>query len=264
MPGPVHVAGHAEELTARAFLGPEFFVGRGPVLKNEGGGGDAFHVVHGGRHIEDAALGREGRPDAGIALSSFQRADERGFLAADVGPGPGVHVDVELIVRAQGLVSDQALRIGLVHRGLDPEDRLHELAPDVDVGRMGLHGPAGDDDPLDQHMGVLPHDLPVLERPRLPLVRVHAQIARTIVGGHEGPLPAGGETRAPAAPEPRVKHGLGHRLRLHAERLPRGRIPARGLIGRELPRLRLAPVPAQYVIFSAIFQFTIFRFTIDD
>lgn len=51
-----------------------------------------------------------------------------------------------------------------------------ELSADVDVGGAGAHGASGHQAALQQLVRVVPQDLPVLARPRFPLVRIHHQV----------------------------------------------------------------------------------------
>src|SRR5436305_517410 len=77
---------------------------------------------------------------------------------------------------------------GLGDRPLHHPEGVDVLEPDVDVGRRGAGGEAGDQDPLQEHVGVLLHDDPVVERRRLALVAVDAEQGLLAVLGQEGPL----------------------------------------------------------------------------
>jgi hypothetical protein len=70
--------------------------------------------------------------------------------------------------------------------------------------RCRIHRPSGDQTPLDQLVRIAPHDLPILARPGLALIRIHDQVPRPLVlfpSGlvHKGPLEARRETGTAAA-----------------------------------------------------------------
>src|SRR5205085_5701988 len=81
-----------------------------------------------------------------------------------------------------------------------------EFATDIDVGRAGAHGEAGDQCTLDQLVRIVADDLAVLATPGLGFVGVDDQevgFAGLGLLGHEAPLHARGETRPAAAAQPR-------------------------------------------------------------
>src|SRR5262249_49738832 len=87
-----------------------------------------------------------------------------------------------------------------------------------------------DDQPLDHDVRVVAEQIAVLERPRLPFVRVAHDVFRARkLARHEAPFEAGRETRAPAA----AQGGF-----LDFPDAPIGR----GLLGGYLPRRRAAAV----------------------
>ena len=109
-------------------------------------------------------------------------------------------MDVEIPARAGCVRPQQARLVGLVDGGLQALGLAEELAADIDVGGVCAHGEAGDERALYQFVRVVAHDLPVLARAGLALVRVDHQEMRlgTDLLGHEGPFEAGGEAGAAA------------------------------------------------------------------
>ena len=85
---------------------------------------------------------------------------------------------------------------------------LVELAAHVDVAGLAVDGVGRNDAALDELMGIVLHEEAVLVSPRLPLVRVDAEVARLVVLGQEAPLHPGREA-GPAAP---AQVGLLHRV----------------------------------------------------
>ena len=134
----------------------------------------------------------DARPGA-LALQAF---DQAGLLAADVGPGPAVQVDVEVEVLAEDVLAEQVGRVGLVDRLLHDCGSAAVFVAEVDVGRAGPRRVAGEDDPFEDLVRVLLHQDAVVERARLALVGVDAQVDRArMVLGQEGPLDAARESR---------------------------------------------------------------------
>jgi hypothetical protein len=68
---------------------------------------DRLDVVHRGRAAIEARARRERRLQARLALLAFEAFEQRGFLAADIGAGAVVDVDVEIPARAAGVLADQ-------------------------------------------------------------------------------------------------------------------------------------------------------------
>ena len=139
--------------------------------------------------------------------------------------------EVELVV------AHEPCRGDLVGRGAEPrelrgERRLHgdvNFARPDDVGR--------DERPLQGRVGAPAEEVPILEGAGLPLGRVADDVAGGAgVARDRGPLDAGGEAGAAAAPEARAvqlgQHGLGpHRPPGQDRVLPGG--AAVGVVGRE-------------------------------
>ena len=103
------------------------------------------------------------------------------------------------------------------------------LAADVDVDLLRLDRVRRDQAALDQPVRDLEHDLAVLERARLGLVRVDGDVdrLRDLVGRRdEARLAAGREERAAAAAQVRLDHLLDHGLRILGARLLELRVAA--------------------------------------
>ena len=85
-----------------------------------------------------------------------------------------VHDDVE-VPAVDVVLADELGRVGLVDGGLQALALAHELAAHVDVGGVRAHGEGGEQRALDQEMGIVAHDLPVLAGAGLALVGVDAR-----------------------------------------------------------------------------------------
>ena len=124
------------------------------------------------------------------------------------------------------------------HRAFHHVERLGELAADVDVGGLGADRVRGDRAPLDQRVRRPAHDLAILERARLRLVGVAAEVVRLAVAElHERPLQARREAGAAAPAQSRLLHDV--------RRSPPGpcRAPARAPRSRRASSSRRACAP---------------------
>ncbi len=74
------------------------------------------------------------------------------------------------------------------------------LVTQVEVGRGGFGGIAGDDDAFEHLMGILFDQDAIIERAWLAFVAIDAQVDRPLdIFGQKGPLGAGGENLRPAS-----------------------------------------------------------------
>ena len=190
---------------------------------------DRLDVVDQRRRRVDAGDGRERRLRARLPALPFERLEQGGLLAADVGAGAAVDRDLDL--------AEDARVARLVERALQGLVLREVLAADVDVDLLRLDRVRRDQAALEQPVRDLEHDLAVLERPRLGLVGVDGDVdrLRDLVGRRdEARLAAGREERAAAAAEVRLDHLLDHGLRILARapsRAARSRRP-RGTTSR--------------------------------
>src|SRR5206468_182115 len=108
------------ELRAGVFFIPADL--REPVrtaVDDVGQAGERLDVVDDRGAAEDAVDGRKGRLDARLASLSFQALDQAGLLAADVGAGSAVHVEVDRDPGAEDVLAEKALRVGLIDRPIE-------------------------------------------------------------------------------------------------------------------------------------------------
>lgn len=180
--GPVHVARDAEQLGPRVVLPAEGREPLGPAAQDGRGHGHRLDVGHRGRAAVQPDVGREGRLEARLALLALERLDEGRLLAADVGPRAVVDVQVEGDPGPADVLSEESHRVRLADGPLHGLALVDELAPNVDVPRAGPHAHPRDHGPLDQLVGLVPHDLAVLARAGLGLVGVDHDVVGAAVG----------------------------------------------------------------------------------
>ncbi len=66
-----------------------------------------------GAHVEAEHGGEVGRLDARVGALALERFDEAGFLAADVGAGAAMDVDLEIVAGAEDVLAEEILGLGL-------------------------------------------------------------------------------------------------------------------------------------------------------
>ena len=156
------------------------------------------------RPAVEADRRRERRLEPRLALLALEALEQPGLLAADIGAGAAVQVDLVVVARAAGVLADQARRVGLVDRRLRDLRLADVLAADIDVAGGGAHPDPGEQAAFDQLVRVVAHDLAVLAGAGLALVGVDHQIAWPVrLLGHERHLEAGRKAGAAAAAQAR-------------------------------------------------------------
>ena len=196
---------------------------------------DGLHVVHDRRQPEGPHRRREGGLEPRPSALPLEGVDQGGLLPADVGPRAAVDRHVEVEPRPEDVLPEEPRRVRLGDRLVHDPRLADELAPDVDPAGVGPQGEAGDDDPLDQEVRSAGHDDPVLEGPRLPLVRVDDQHAGAgEILREEPPLDPRREPGAAAAAKVRLLHLV--------DDLPRG--PSRRLSSTRRSRRTAGTCPS--------------------
>src|SRR3989454_3189890 len=205
--------------------------------------GERLDVVDDGRAAEEPVDGRKGRLDARVGALALERLDEARLLAADVGARAAVYPHLEVEAGAEDVPPEETLRARLGDRLLQHAPAARELAADVDVGGVAADRVRGDDDALEELVGVVLDDLAVLEGARLALVGVDGEIDGLLaLLGQEAPLHAGREAGAAPPAEVRGLHHLDQLLGLAGrERLARGRVAAVLEVHVQLTEIRDVP-----------------------
>ena len=157
------------------------------------------------------------------AALALERLEQRGLLAADVGAGTAVQHDRH--------TAEQVLPAAeLLERRAEHLVRAVVLAAQVDEDVMRLVRVGGDQAALEEAERDALHDLAILERARLGLVRVDDEVVRLrqrLRLGDEAPLATGRESCAAAAAEV-----AGHQLLDHLVRRQRAGTCERGEAAR--------------------------------
>ena len=117
--GQLAVAGDAEQLVARRFVGAVALEPLGAAGEDADDPGEGLDVVDDRGPAEVAGVDGEGGAVAGLAAMALQRLDHGGLFAADVGPRAHVNVDVEIEALAAGdVLAQQVLLAAARQHGL--------------------------------------------------------------------------------------------------------------------------------------------------
>ena len=130
--GPLHAAREAEESRSRRSLGADPGVLRAAETEDLEDVDQRLDVVDEGGLPEDAHLHRERRLVARLAAEAFDRVEDRGLLAADVGAPAAPDLDVERESGAHDVGAQQAARARRVDRALQPLGGQRVLSAHVD------------------------------------------------------------------------------------------------------------------------------------
>ena len=228
-PGPGDVAGHRQQLAAAG--GGAAVAGEpgAAVDRDQAAGGQGLDVVDHGRPAEIAVGDRERRADARRAAPALQGFEQRALLAADVGTGAEVDLDVEVeAIDAADAVAEQAGRAPRLEHRLQRRQQVAVLAAQVEEALVGADRPGGQRHALEHRVGHPRQQHPVLEGAGLALVGVahhHPALAGGVAAGL--PLARGGKAGAAAPAQARRMHlvepgraaaGLGRGQRLAGDR----------------------------------------------
>ena len=134
-----------------------------------------------------------GRTRPRPAGASFQRADQRGLLAADEGAGALDQFDVEVEAATQDVLAQQAVLPGLRDGDVQPVHRQRVFGADIDDSVRGAGDVAADRHAFEQRVRIA-----------LQLVAVHVGARIALVGVADQVFP--------------VAHGLAQIFELHAGR----------------------------------------------
>ena len=101
--------------------------------------GQRLDVVHHRRTTEQAVGRRKRRLDLGPAAAAFERRQQRGLFAADIGAGATMDDQVQVVARAENILTDEAGSISFLDRALQPRGAEDHLAANVNERRVRLN-----------------------------------------------------------------------------------------------------------------------------
>ena len=126
--GPLHVAADADDARAGVVRRAELRVFGAAHADDVLHVAERLDVVDDGRAHVEAEHGREiRRLDARIGALAFERFDQAGFLAADVGARAAVDVDFQIVAGAENVLAEEILRARFLERLFEDLRRLAEI-----------------------------------------------------------------------------------------------------------------------------------------
>src|SRR6266404_6208033 len=241
--GPLNVATNAYNSRASIILSPKSRVVCAAHRDNVLHVAKGLDVVHDRRaHVETEHRREVGRLDPRIRALAFERFNQARFLAADVGAGAAVDVNLDVEPGAEHVAPEEISLSRILDGALENLRALGELTADVDVGCLCTERETRDQDSLDQLVRVLVNNVAVLESPRLRFIGVADQVDRFFfVGLDEAPLYAAGKTRAAAAAQAGRLHFVHDLHARHPDRLFQLLVAAVSEIAIDVRRVIAAP-----------------------
>src|SRR5690606_5312468 len=106
--GTLDVARHREELGATVIGLADFKIGGAAIADDPGNGRKGLGVVDRRGLAIQAEAGRKRRLETGLPLLAFQRFEQRGFLATNVGTIAVKGMQLEIEARAQNALAQKA------------------------------------------------------------------------------------------------------------------------------------------------------------
>ena len=80
--------------------------------------------------------------------------------------------DIEVVARAAGVLTEEALFIGLIDGTLELVDFVPELTTDVNISSLGAHTETNNKGAFDKFVRVMTHDLTVFAGSRLGFIGI--------------------------------------------------------------------------------------------
>jgi len=87
-----------------------------------------------------------------------------------------MEVDIKGVSTATTILPHESLLVSLVDGILHRNSLIIELPSNINITSSRIHRPSNDNTALNQLVRILPHDLPVLARPRLALICIDNQV----------------------------------------------------------------------------------------
>ena len=115
--GVLDLPDQGEDLGAAAIRGAQSPEPVGPKIDHHGDVGEGLDIVDDRGLAPQAAIGRIGRPNAGLPPLALDRMDEGCFLAADERPGAQPDLQIEIETRTEDVLAQQAATAALPDGG---------------------------------------------------------------------------------------------------------------------------------------------------
>ena len=111
-----------------------------------------FTIV--GRHVEAEHRREIRRLDPRIGALAFERFDQAGFFAADVGAGAAMNVNLDIESGAENIFAEEIFGARFFDCALEDFRAFREFASYIDVGGVRVERETGDEHALEQLMRI--------------------------------------------------------------------------------------------------------------
>src|SRR5215831_18609813 len=202
----LHVPTHAPHARAAITLRANAVVPRCAAFQNLAHVGQRFDVVDHRGHAERPDVSRKGRFDARVGALAFQRLDQTGLFATDIGSGTTVQQDIEAHIGAENMLTQIPGLVGLVNSSLEPLRPQKKLATQIDEGQTDAHSVTTDNQPFEYLMRIFFNQHTVFEGAWFRLVTVANEIAWTIIFRQKAPFHTSGKAGSPSTMQARVPY----------------------------------------------------------
>ena len=184
-----------------------FQIRRSAKIDDERDGAKRFGVINRRRHAIKTDTRRKRRLVARLTFFAFDRFQQTGFFAANVGTIAMMRKKLEIEAGAENVLAQKSRSPRLVKRFFKARIDFPDFAVDIVITAHRAHRIGGDGHAFDHRMRVETQDVAVLEGSRFTLVRVADDVL--VAGknlGHETPLEARRKTCAATAAQHRLFH----------------------------------------------------------
>ena len=214
--GVVDLTGKSEDLGTLRSLGTDLAEPLGALVDDDGDIGERFDVVDARRAAPKTLDRRERRTGLRHTAVTLDRLEKSRLFAADERAGAEAELDIKVEVAAENLLAQETEVAGLLNSDLETLNGERIFSTNINVALRSADREAGDGHGLEDGVGIAFERGAVHVSAGVALVGVtdHVLLALRLLHS-ELPLHTGGEARAAATAETRLKHLIDDLLGRH-------------------------------------------------
>ncbi len=175
------------------------------ALADDGGDvGVSLHIAEQGWPAPQAFIRGEGRPGPRFSPLAHDGIDKGCLFTADKSSGPKAHLHVEIKVRPEDILAQQAHLTGLMDGDVQAPDRDGVFSPDVNVTLLCPNSIGRNGHPFQDPVGIAFEGAPVHESSRVAFIRVADDILDWVfLSPDKLPFQPGGKACTSPSPQAR-------------------------------------------------------------
>ena len=135
-----------------------------------------FRIIDNGGFAENPFNRWKRGFDAGPSPFALEAFDKSGFFAANIGTRPAMDENIQRVFRSQNILTQKARGIGLVDSLLHDAHSGTILIADIKIGGGGLKRVRRKENPLEDLMGILFHQHPVVKGTWFGLIDIYTKV----------------------------------------------------------------------------------------